>query len=203
MADTPGTELALYSPVGSGGELSGLDARLLAIVADAGGRISSEEISKQLGIPSMTPARCGQRVREILRSQDLLSQVEQKALILLDFIKVRDLLFDRIEGTETRITKHGDVIDVESSPGLFNSMIRLLKEWRVLIESMSQDVDSESLKIRKAHANAMLEAISLIFKHLFTRLGEEGYEIPTVLSMELMEEAMALGFESLEKRTVR
>lgn len=201
MATEPGKELALYSPVGSGGELSGLDARLLQIVAEHGGRISGEELSKRLGIESMTPARCTQRVREILKSQDTLSQVEQKALILLDFIKVRDMLFERIEGTETRITKHGDTIEVESSPGLFNSMIRLLKEWRVLIESMRNDVDTETVKIREAHAKIMMDAISVMFKQLFIRLSEHGFEIPTALSMELMEEAMGLGFQELEKKT--
>ena len=198
---TPGKEMALYSPVGSGGSLSGLDSRLLDIVAEAGGRISAEEIAKKLGVESMTPARCAQRVREILKSQDLLSQVEQKALILLDFIKVRDLLFDRIDGTETRITKHGDVIEVESSPGLFNSMIRLLKEWRVLIESMRNDVDSETVLIREAHAQIMMEAISVMFKQLMVRLSEEGFDIPVTLAMELMEEVMPLGFQALEKKT--
>jgi DNA-binding Lrp family transcriptional regulator len=203
--DTPGKELALYSPVGSGGELSGLDARLLDIVAEAGGRISGEEIAKKLNVESMTPARCAQRVREILKSQDLLSQVEQKALILLDFIKVRDMLFDRIEGTETRITKHGDVIEVESSPGLFNTMVRMLKEWRLLIESMRQDVDSETVKIRAAHARIMMDAIVEMFEE-FIRLLEQFFidkdRLPTRIEMnEMMEEAMPFGFQALERKT--
>jgi len=201
MGTDASKQVDLYAPVGSGGELSGLDDHLLSIVAEAGGRISGEEISKQLGVPSMTPARCTQRVREILRSQDILSQLDQKALILRDLVKIRDLLFDRIEGTETRITKQGDVIEVESSPGLFNSVIRLLKEWRSLIESMRSDVDGETIVIRQAHAKIMNDAIGLMFKHLMTRLSEEGFDVPTRLSMELMEEAMALGFQSIESRT--
>jgi len=47
----------------------------------------------------------------------------------------------------------------------------------------------------------MNDAIGLMFKHLMTRLSEEGFDVPTRLSMELMEEAMALGFQSIESRT--
>src|SRR6478736_4632626 len=94
----PGTEIMLYHRVGDGGELSGWDARLLQMAAE---RKTMEQMYEELGRPSgVSPARLGQRVREILNSQDWLSITDQKALLLLDFVKLRDVLWERLNGTE-------------------------------------------------------------------------------------------------------
>lgn len=200
MNDKPGTDLMIYTPVGGEGGLSGMDDRLLRLVKDHP-RISMEELSEKLGIESMTPARCGQRVREILKAQDWLSITDQKSLLLLDLVWLRDRLFERIEDGESRITKYGQVIEVESNPALFSAAVRLLKEWHGIIQSMQSDVDGDKLTIRETHAKIMMDAIMVMFKEFITRLSEEGVEIPMALAMALMEEVMPLGFQSLEKRT--
>lgn len=204
MAAPTGTAIELYRKVGEGGQLSGLDSRLLALVAEAGGRISGEELSEKLG-GSISPARCLQRVREILKSQDILSITEQKSLLLLDVIRLRDILFDRVEGTETRITKHGDLVDVESSPAWANALVRLLREWRTTIDSMRSDIDGDQLLIREAHAKIMLDAIETVFLAFITRLDRhfQNYKEPPTRSQmeEMLEDALPLGFQALERKT--
>lgn len=197
VTSQPGLELELYRPVGGDGGLSGLDARLLEFAAK---RMTGEEMAAELGIEQMTPARCLQRVREILKAQNALSRNEQKALLLLDLVRARDTLFDRIEGTETKITKRGDVVDVESDPRHMSNLIRLLREWRGIIDSMQEDIDSSQVKITKAYADMMMRALEVVFRRMLARLAEEGFEIPEDLARDLIEELLPLGFQALEEK---
>jgi hypothetical protein len=195
----PVSDVALYRAVGEGGELSMLDKELLKLAAK---RLSPEEIVKEGGLSAvLTPARAAQRIREILHSQDFLSLTEQKSLLLLDFVDLRDKLWERIDGTETRLTKHGDTIEVDSDPRHITNLIRLLKEWRGLVESMQTDIDSDSIKIRDAHASIMMAAMSVMFDRFLGKLEAAGYGVPKAQAMEMWEEVMPLGFASLEKRT--
>lgn len=201
MTSATGTELAIYTPFGEDGELSGLDSKLLEIVSSAGGQISAEQIAERLGVPSMSPARCAQRIKEILKSQRLLSRVEQKGLVLVDVIRLRDLLFERIEGAETKVTRQGVVIEVESNAALFGHASRLLAEWSKLIDDITSDVDSEKASIRRAHANIMLAAISVMFDRYNLRLEKElGIKLDRGMVRDIMEEVMPLGIASLEER---
>ena len=201
MAPSQPNEVSIYAAVGSGGELSGLDDQLLKIVAAAGGHISGEEISRELNISSMTPMRCVQRIREILKSQDILSQSDQKALILRDFVSLRDKLFEQINDGDEVITKGGDVVNVATSAGYYNAMIRLLKEWSALITSMRTDIQQETVLIRQAHAKIMMGAIEVMFDSMMDGLKDQGYDIPHALGMQLLEEAMPKVFQSIDKRT--
>jgi len=164
-------------------------------------RKTAEQMYEELGSPvSLSPARCAARVREIIKSQDLLSVNEQKALLLLDFIRLRDILFDRVEGTESRMTKSGDIVEVDSAPAWANALVRLLKEWRGTIDSMKADIDSEELLIRRAHAEIMVQAMRLSFERLMLELEKAGFEIPRDLAEQIIEESIPIGFQSLEKR---
>lgn len=197
----PGTDLE--KRVGEDDEMSGLDKRLLDLVAN-NPKITPKELSEELSLAYMPPARCAQRVREILASQDWLSLNEQKAILFFDLIKVRDRLYERIDETETHITRNGDVIDVASSPSLFGHMIRLLKEWRNLIESMKIDIDTVKVKLRQAHASIMLGAIELMFRRYGARVREiieAGEEFTAARERELMEEVMPIGFQYLESHS--
>lgn len=190
----------IYHPLGEGGQLSGFDEKLLEMATQ---RISPEEMYARLGSPeSLSPARCLQRVREIVRSTDYLTILDQKALLLLDFVRLRDILWDRIEGTELKITKHGDTIEVGSAPGWANAMIRVLKEWRVTIDSMQKDLDGGQLAVSRAHAEVMMAAISVMFDRFIGRL-EDHYRLyqslPEATDMrEMFEEVMPLGFAKIE-----
>jgi len=201
MAPSPLSEVSIYAAVGSDGELSGLDDQLLKIVAAAGGHISGEEIAKELGISSMTPMRCVQRIREILKSQDILSQSDQKALILRDFVALRDKLFEQINDGDEVVTKDGDVISVPTSAGYYNAMIRLLKEWSALITSMRTDISQETVLIRQAHAKIMISAIEVMFGGMMDELKKQGYDIPNALGMQILEEIMPKVFQALDEKT--
>ena len=82
----PSTALAVQSdiskPVGYADGLSVTDKRLLAL---ARRNMSPDEISEELG-GLISPARAAQRIREILRSHDWLSQEEQQGLLMLDML---------------------------------------------------------------------------------------------------------------------
>lgn len=201
----PGKSIELYRAPGEGGELSGLDARLLEIVAEAGGRISGEEMAKKLNVSTMTPARCLQRAKEILQSQDLFSLTEQKALILLDVIRLRDILFERVEGTDTKLDRDGRVVDLTAAPAWSSALIRLLREWRSIIDSMKVEIDSDQLQIRQAHADIMMEAITLIFENFLRALDkfvEVNGRAPSRLEAnDIMEESLPIGFNVIEHRT--
>lgn len=195
-----GDEIRLYNAIGQGGQLSGFDMQLLEMAAD---RLTGEEMWEKLGEPdALSPARCIQRVKEIVRAQDYLSRHEQKALLLLDFIKLRDALWERIDdGNESRITKNGDVVDVGLGASYYNALTRVLKEWRTTIESMAKDVDNEEVSIRQVYADAMMAAISVMFDRFMGRLEKHFAlykELPDAADARTMfEEVMPLGFTAI------
>lgn len=193
----------MYRPIGEGGALSGFDEKILEYAAK---RMSPDQMYVELGSPeTLSPARILQRIREIMQSVDYLSVVEQKSLLLLDFVKLRDMLWDRIsEGTETKMTKSGDVIDVGLDAAFYNAMTRMLKEWRATIESMQKDVDEGARAVSHAHAEIMMAAISVMFDRFIHRL-EQHHDLyktlPSAAEMrDLFEEVMPLGFAKIEQR---
>lgn len=192
----------IYTPMGEGGQMTGFDKKLLEM---ASRRLSAEQMYEELSRPpGLSPARCLQRVKEMLNATDYLSQVEQKSLLLLDFVRLRDVLWERLEGVDTKITKHGDVIEVESAPAWANSLIRLLKEWRITIESMTKDVDAGQITVSKAHGQIMMEAISVMFDRYTLRLEEHlahHKALPTLEERRIIfEEIMPLGFAAIEAK---
>lgn len=196
-------EVSLYRPFGEGGELSGLDMKLLEFATQ---RLTGEQMFEQLGSPTgLSPARCIQRVKEIVKAQDYLSIAEQKSLLLLDFVRLRDRLWERIdEGTETKITKNGDVIDVGLDSAFYRALTQVLKEWRVTIDSMRNDVQGEEMTIRAAHAEIMMAAISVMFDRYTLRL-EQHFDLykslPDAEEMRtIFEEVMPLGLSAVQAK---
>lgn len=196
--DTP----ALYSPIGEGGKLSGFDERLLEMASE---RKSGEQMYAELGSPpSLSPARCLQRVREILKAQDYLSRADQKALLLLDFIKLRDVLWEKINGEEMKLTRNGDLVEVSAPPAWASILVRVLREWRNTIDSMRDDVEGEQDLIRTGQATLVLQAITVMFDRY--QLREERYfelhkALPSADERRTMfEEVIPLGFQALETK---
>lgn len=190
-------EMALYTRVGEGGSLSILDKKLLELAAQ---RKTPEEMVEDIGVGGLTPARAAQRVREILTSQDFLSELEQKRLILLDMVELRDQLWERINGGDEVITKHGELVSVSADAKHYANAIRLLTEWRKLIESMHKDVNASTVGIREAHAEIMMQAFSVMFDRFLHKLDVAGVSVPRLKAMEIMEEIMPLGFAALRER---
>ena len=191
----------IYEPMGEGGQLSGLDRQILEMASK---RMSADQMWVELGRPTtLTPARLLQRLKEILASQDVLTQQEQMALVLLDVIKLRELLWERLEdGKEAKITKHGEVVATGLGSSFYNTMARTLREMRVTIESMSKAVDGGGVTIRQAHADIMMAAISVMFDRFVARIEDHVrlYDaMPEAGQLRTMfEEVMPLGFTSME-----
>src|SRR5205823_5743116 len=96
----------LVKAVGEDDGLTATDKRLLQYARQ---NLSPNEMSEQFqGL--LSPSRCIARVREILRSHDYLSQVERRALVLLDMIELKEILLDhvRTEGGEVTNERTGE-----------------------------------------------------------------------------------------------
>lgn len=194
-----GTDIVLYTKPGEGGELSGLDARLLEIVSE-NPRITGEDLAEKLGIESMSPARCMQRVREILRSQDWLGRTGQQALLLRDLIELRDLLFERVKGTDIKIGKDGEIIEVGSSAAFANALVRVLREWRVTVKEMSEEIDGEQGKLRQAHADVFNAALGIFAERFAIELSKVYPEIGRTELDRLIELAIPKAFQVIQSK---
>lgn len=197
------SDVQIYSPMGQGGSMTGLDKKLLEFASQ---RMSGEAMYEELGSPpGLSPARCIQRVKEIVQATDYLDEVEQMSLLLLDFVRLRDILWERLEGTETKITKTGEIIEVESAPAWANALVRVLKEWRVTISAMQKAVGDGQMSVSKAHAKMMMEAISVMFDRYQLRLEQHFAQYKTLPTLEerraIFEEVMPLGFAAIEQKT--
>lgn len=165
----------LNEPVGEGGALSGLDTRLLEYAAM---KMSPEEMSNQLA-GAVDPARCAQRVREILRSQDWLSVVEQQAILMLDMYELRNILFDKVrENDVVTYNDNGDEVWSMQDPRWSANLIRLMKEFRAMLDATKAEVDKNKGNIRRAHADLMFGAIDLAFERLTFEIEKEINSLP-------------------------
>lgn len=182
--------------------LSILDDRLLDMAAE---RKSFEQMYEELGEPDGTsPAKLGSRVRTLLAAYQL-DAVEQKALLLRDLVRLRGIIFDQLEGDGIRIDADGELIGNEIAPAWASAMVRLLKEWRSTIESMQDDLAADRQSIREAHAQIMLQAITVMFERFVLRLEEADkdefsgvtFKASKAALMNLFGEVMPLGFAHL------
>lgn len=173
--------------VGAGGSLSMLDRKLLKYASK---RWTLEVMSQRLG-GMLTPAQCGQRVREILRSWDWLAINEQQALILMDFIELKEILLDRVR-------REGGVVQDESGrvaysfgdPRWATTLNNTLKEMNKLISGMQTTVEADRAVLRAEHARPMIQAVEK-FSDIFARGLKESYpEIDAKVMRATIEEAL-------------
>jgi hypothetical protein len=195
MTDT----VDLYHKPGENGELSGLDARLLEIVA-SNHRITPNELAEQLNIETMSPERCAQRVREILNAQDWLGRTGQNALLLRDLIELRNVLFERVKGTDIKIGKDGEIVEVGSNAAFANALVRVLREWRVTVKEMQEEVDGESAKLRQSHADVMVAAIAIFGERFAIELGKNHPEITRKELDDLVEASIPKAFQVIQSK---
>lgn len=196
-------ELAIYRPVGEGGSLSALDERLLQVMG-SNPLTTPEQLAEQVGF-GLSPARAAARVHEIMVSQDWLSKTEQKALMLMDLIRLRDVVWEQVEAGGVRVyDEDGLPKRIEADPRWSQTLVRVFREWRNLIESMQADVASEKSMVRDAHAAIMIGALEVMFQRFLLRVEKaqaEGRTLGERDYRDLMEEVIPLGFASItEKR---
>jgi hypothetical protein len=183
--------------------LSSLDDRLLDMAAK---RYSFERMYDELGEPEWTSAaKIGTRVRTLLAAFTL-DSVEQKALLLRDLVKLRDIIFEQLEGDGIHIDADGELTGREIAPAWASAMVRLLKEWRSTIESMQTDLEGDRASIREAHAQIMFQALTVMFERFVLRLEEAAadefsdieFKASRTALMGIFGDVMPLGFESLQ-----
>lgn len=188
--------------VGAGGQLSGLDQRLLDIVQQRNGRISGEELAKELGVASITPARALQRVREILKSKDALDNTMRKALILQDMIDLKTHLQDVIRGEGGTVEmKDGREVYSFGDPRWSKTLLEVLKEFNRTLERDEENVQKEVMTLRRGNAQLFHGALELTFERFLFILEQRHPEIKVAELREMVEEAIPYGFAVIDART--
>lgn len=185
----------LNSVVGASGELSMLDKKLLAMASK---RLTPSDMSERLnGI--LDPASCAQRVREILRAWDWLSIVEQRALILMDMIELKDILMDRVrqEGGEVE-DRDGNITWSFGDPRWASAVTKLLSEMNKLITQEQTGIDADRQGLRRAHAMVMVRATEQAFDHMARSLRAEYPQVPEARMRLALEESVPIAIASID-----
>jgi hypothetical protein len=195
MTVVPTADLAKV--VGAEGELSATDKRLLQYARQ---NLSPDEMAEKFG-GLLTPARCVQRVREILRSHDYLSQVERRALILLDMIELKEILLDHVrnEGGEVTNPNTGETYYSFGDPRWAGNLVKLLAEMNKLISADRGDIDAARIKIRRRHAEIFMRALDLTFRMLVRKMEAMGLGGSEEVMLELLEECLPAALAAIEQ----
>jgi hypothetical protein len=135
---------------------------------------SPEELSKLTG-GTIRPAAAAQRVIDILKSRDWLTQVQQKQLLIEDLMMVKDN-----SGT----------------------LVRVLKEIGDRLDKDKLDLNAALTQIRKAHAEMMLAAIRVAFERSALELEKRYPEVPKGEIHEVFRMALPEAASEIEAHVV-
>lgn len=124
---------------------------------------SPEELSRLTG-NTVKPAAAAQRVVDILKSQDWLSQVQQKQLLIFDLMAIKDKLMH-------------EVVDLNMTANNAGTLVRVLKEIGDRLDKDKLDLNAALTQIRKAHAEMMLAAIRVAFERSALELEKRYPEV--------------------------
>lgn len=186
----------LGTVVGAGGSLSMLDKKLLRY---ASSRMTPEQMSEALeGI--LSPAAAAQRVREILRSWDWLAIVEQKALILMDMIELKDILMSRVkaEGGFIEDEKTGQQAYSFGDPRWASALQKTLDSMNKLVSTQQASLDAERQGLRKAHAMVMVRALEMGFDKLSRELRREYPQVNEQRMRDVLEDVLPLAIATVD-----
>lgn len=189
----------LSRPVGAADGLSVTDKRLLALARRS---MSPDEISEELG-GLISPARAAQRVKEILRSHDWLSQEEQQGLLLLDMLELRDILMDHVrnEGGLIEDPRGGGTYYSFGDPRWSGNLIRLLGEMSKMIVAAKADTETIKVTLRRKHAAVMTQAIDVAFRMVARGVLERTHELDEQQMLDLLETALPRAIAVVEAHT--
>lgn len=183
--------------VGYQGKLSYLDSTLLRCASN---RMTLQQISEEIG-GVLTPAQCGQRVREILKSYDWMSDLDQRGLILMDFIELKNILFDRVrsEGGTVR-NEDGSIYYSFGDPRWAAALTKVLEQLSKLVSREQPKLDAERQMLRRAHAKVMIEAVELAFRKLTLDIRESYPEVDEMVLRGFLETALPSAIQAIEAR---
>lgn len=128
----------------AGSALNRRDTKLLEMAAN---NLSGEEMEAEIGIPA---AQCVIRVKQILASRDVWSEMERKQLLLQDLYALKAQI-------QTQNLNYFD----EKQGGL---LIKALTAIGNILDKQSAMTDEEINRITEANARAMLRMISAAFE---------------------------------------
>lgn len=191
----------LHDRVGVDGELTGLDKALIEMVSK---NFSPQMMSDELG-GVISAERCLARTKEILRSQNVYTIVEKQAVLLLDFVEVKNILFDRVraEGGYKQDREDGPEYWVQGDPRWSSNLIKLLTQLDKMITASAQAVDANKGTLREGQRDLVFAAMERTFNHFLFELEqflEDKVDRPAL--MDMMERAIPAGFEMIEAKTV-
>lgn len=149
---------------------------------------SPEELSKLTG-GTIRPAAAAQRVIDILKSRDWLTQVQQKQLLIEDLMMVKDKLMR-------------EVIDLNMTKDNSGTLVRVLKEIGDRLDKDKLDLNAALTQIRKAHAEMMLAAIRVAFERSALELEKRYPEVPKGEIHEVFRMALPEAASEIEAHVV-
>jgi hypothetical protein len=190
----------LHERVGEGGELTGLDKALIEMMTR---NFSPEMMSDQLG-GAVSPERCLARTKEILRSTNVWDVVEKQAALMYDFVEVKNILFDRVR-SEGGIyeTKNGMEFWTQGDPRWSANLIKVLKEFRSMIEATEAAVNKNAGTLRDGQRDLVFASIEKMFNHFLFDLEQYlGARVDKPKLLEMMERAIPVGFAMIEEKTI-
>lgn len=185
----------LNEVVGAGGVLSMLDKKLLKYASQ---RLTPIEMADRLD-NIISPPQAAQRVREILRSWDWLSITDQKALVMMDLVELKEILLNRVRG-EGGIVEDGDGGRIYSygDPRWAAALTKVLTQMEKMIVNTQADLDAERGGIRRAHAMVFVRAVEMAFDRLSRQLREEFPQVPESRMRHAIEDAVPLAIASID-----
>lgn len=149
---------------------------------------SPEELSR-LTAGRVSPAAAAQRVIDILKSRDWLSQVQQKQLLIEDLMMVKDKLMR-------------EVIDLNMTKDNSGTLVRVLKEIGDRLDKDKLDLNAALTQIRKAHAEMMLAAIRVAFERSALELEKRYPEVSKGEIHEVFRAALPEAAREIEAHVV-
>jgi hypothetical protein len=146
---------------------------------------SPEELSA-LTNGIVKPANAAGRVLAILESRDWLSQAQRKMLLIDDLMALKDVLYSKAVGAR----------DGESAKPLVSVLTTIMK----MLDADKLDIAQAMSQINRAHAQIMLQAISLALERSFLELEKAHPEIEKAELVSVFQSAMPAVVLEIESR---
>lgn len=153
---------------------SAIDRRLLKAAAKFA---SPEQLSEAVN-GQLTPAQAIDRVKTLLASQDVYSEVEQRRLLLLQMAEFMDYMQEQAQDA--------------NNPAAWSALNRTFKLISDQIERTNINIDDVSTKLGKAHARYFIEGYMEAFYEILAALRERQM---LVLEAEEVKELAQVGLE--------
>lgn len=160
---------------------SSIDRRLLKLASKYA---SPNEMSEAV-LGQLTPAQCGDRVREILDSKTMLDEVQERRLLLIQMAEHLDFLKERRED--------------DSSWSNISRMFKILSDQ---IERTNVSMDDVSSRLAVDHAAFFVQGYVKALDRALILLAERGIVVNDEDIIEVSESGVREGQRYLESVTV-